>query len=862
MNARSVAGAHMGHPPPQPTGEKGLENRPGQNNCFLNVCIQALWHLDSFRSQFLRTDIHVHKGPSCIFCALKDLFTRYQFSRESVLPPTALRHCLSILYRDEEKFRVGDLDDAAEALDAILTSVNKVYLAPGTTETDETNPHSLANKVFGCPVLERIICSKCQAVSKPHGSDMFIYYLYATEIRQGRQRYPHLPFDALVKKLNDEERKSCPNEEKGLCKEKKCRVYKCLLQQPEVFTIGLVWVTPNPSTEEIYDTLSVISQRIRLSDIFEGVPVQFTYRLKGMICYYGLHYDCYFYNHQKKQWFVFDDTIVKEAGASWNQLVSRCVRGRFHPSVLFYERVEEGIPLPSSALKQSSSQKASTPGYGPALHPGMHMPFMVPMGFQYPALVYPPQLVSPPDSGPKSGPLTLVAKVESPKPRESHEEKKKETKRENSEKRADSTNLQNDTVVAVSSKPEQSESLLDLRPVVSTAGVTAQSQMHTILPLTPVHLFDEPIVQMVSELESSTSTNSRPEELHPTSATRVYHTVSADPSLASQQTVPVVTNQVNAQRTFSLQPELVRQPSTEPSNKPIDSLVSIPVPLPRVDPDTPSVPSSIPLLDTSFDTSPYYPTSDRGYSQAVDTSSPIDMSATMPVDSVASTAYIWPSAPLSDPWELNSAVPRSKPILPPASLPTSTAVLSSPKPVPMVTHMHQFPASNASSHSDTRQLGWQATSTLEPASLPPQYPPSMEQWAPPSTAYTSFSASGTLSADHLSFDPSVYPAQSYYQESEIQLPVLPQHHKHSFDDKSPSPLPEQRASASLLTSWQNEAAKRLASTTLPSATTSSTAAMTRSTTTTYTPAVGSSSSRASAFPHLSSLLSSPSSSYS
>src|SRR3989338_8130241 len=86
--------------------EKGLVNRVGENNCFLNVGIQALWHLGPFRDKFLhatgmeaagppsspypasfsasplpsassslsescwRQARHVH-GPSCVFCALR-----------------------------------------------------------------------------------------------------------------------------------------------------------------------------------------------------------------------------------------------------------------------------------------------------------------------------------------------------------------------------------------------------------------------------------------------------------------------------------------------------------------------------------------------------------------------------------------------------------------------------------------------------------------------------------------------------------------------------------------------------------------------------------------------------------------------
>ena len=41
---------------------RGLQNM-GENNCFLNVVIQTLWHLGSFRSQFLLANVcHRHKN--------------------------------------------------------------------------------------------------------------------------------------------------------------------------------------------------------------------------------------------------------------------------------------------------------------------------------------------------------------------------------------------------------------------------------------------------------------------------------------------------------------------------------------------------------------------------------------------------------------------------------------------------------------------------------------------------------------------------------------------------------------------------------------------------------------------------------
>ena len=45
--------------PRAPPHHKGLRNREGENNCFLNVCIQALWHLDAFRVP-MATSSHQH----------------------------------------------------------------------------------------------------------------------------------------------------------------------------------------------------------------------------------------------------------------------------------------------------------------------------------------------------------------------------------------------------------------------------------------------------------------------------------------------------------------------------------------------------------------------------------------------------------------------------------------------------------------------------------------------------------------------------------------------------------------------------------------------------------------------------------
>jgi uncharacterized UBP type Zn finger protein len=105
---------------------KGLSNRIGDNNCFLNVVIQALWQLDAFRNRFSAPQHkHVLGAKHCVYCSLESIFTQYRFSGISLLPPTALRETLAILFQSSSRFQMFELDDAAEAFVSELERVNE-----------------------------------------------------------------------------------------------------------------------------------------------------------------------------------------------------------------------------------------------------------------------------------------------------------------------------------------------------------------------------------------------------------------------------------------------------------------------------------------------------------------------------------------------------------------------------------------------------------------------------------------------------------------------------------------------------------------------------------------------------------------
>ena len=48
------------------------------------------------------------------FCVLQVIFTQFQYSDQTALPPDALRRALARTFRDQQRFQLNLMDDAAE----------------------------------------------------------------------------------------------------------------------------------------------------------------------------------------------------------------------------------------------------------------------------------------------------------------------------------------------------------------------------------------------------------------------------------------------------------------------------------------------------------------------------------------------------------------------------------------------------------------------------------------------------------------------------------------------------------------------------------------------------------------------------
>ncbi|KAF1437509.1 Inactive ubiquitin carboxyl-terminal hydrolase 53, partial [Pygoscelis papua] len=335
---------------------KGLLNEPGQNSCFLNSAVQVLWQLDIFRRSLRGLTGHVCQGDACIFCALKAIFSQFQHSREKALPSDNMRHALAESFKDEQRFQLGFMDDAAECFENILERIH-FHLVPNS-ETDMcTSKSCISHQKFAMTLYEQCVCRSCGASSDPLPFTEFVRYISTTalcnEVERMMERHERLKpemFAELLQAANttDDYRK-CPSN----CGQK-IKIRRVLMNCPEIVTIGLVWDSEHSDlTEEVMRNLAT---QLHLPGLFYRVTDENAKNselfLVGMICYTSRHYCAFAFHTKSCKWVLFDDANVKEIGTKWKDVVSRCIRCHFQPLLLFYANPDGTAVSPEDAPKQ------------------------------------------------------------------------------------------------------------------------------------------------------------------------------------------------------------------------------------------------------------------------------------------------------------------------------------------------------------------------------------------------------------------------------------------------------------------------------------------------------------------------------
>ncbi|XP_026071734.1 inactive ubiquitin carboxyl-terminal hydrolase 53-like [Carassius auratus] len=344
---------------------KGLLNEPGQNSCFLNSAVQVLWHLDIFRRSLRQIPNHYCLGDSCIFCALKGIFCQFQHSRERALPSDNLRNALAETFKDEQRFQLGFMDDAAECFENILERIH-LHIAPDAEIDACTSKSCITHQKFAMTLYEQCVCRSCGASSDPLPFTELVHYVSTTALCQQVLERRDERFGELLQAASTVgDLRNCPSN----CGQK-IKIRRVLMNSPEIVTIGFVWDSEQSDLTE--DVIRSLGPHLNLSGLFYRVTDERAKKsellLVGMICYSSRHYCAFAYHTKSSKWVFFDDANVKEVGSRWKDVVTKCIKGHFQPLLLFYSNPDGSAVVTDEAQRSNSSStqnKSSVNGEAP-----------------------------------------------------------------------------------------------------------------------------------------------------------------------------------------------------------------------------------------------------------------------------------------------------------------------------------------------------------------------------------------------------------------------------------------------------------------------------------------------------------------
>uniref|UniRef100_A0A673K1U3 USP domain-containing protein n=1 Tax=Sinocyclocheilus rhinocerous TaxID=307959 RepID=A0A673K1U3_9TELE len=326
----------------------------------------VLWHLDIFRRSLRQLPNHYCLGDSCIFCALKGIFCQFQHSRERALPSDNLRNALAETFKDEQRFQLGFMDDAAECFENILERIH-LHIAPDA-ETDAcTSKSCITHQKFAMALYEQSVCRSCGASSDPLPFTELVHYVSTTALCQQFLERRDERFGELLQAASTAgDLRNCPSN----CGQR-IKMRRVLMNSPEIVTIGFVWDSDQSDLTE--DVIRSLGPHLNLSGLFYRVTDERAKKsellLVGMICYSSRHYCAFAYHTKSSKWVFFDDANVKEVGSRWKDVVTKCIKGHFQPLLLFYSNpdgsavvTDEAQRTNSSATQNKSSVNGEAPG--------------------------------------------------------------------------------------------------------------------------------------------------------------------------------------------------------------------------------------------------------------------------------------------------------------------------------------------------------------------------------------------------------------------------------------------------------------------------------------------------------------------
>eukprot|EP01061_Rhynchopus_euleeides_P033397 TRINITY_DN5595_c2_g1_i1.p1 TRINITY_DN5595_c2_g1~~TRINITY_DN5595_c2_g1_i1.p1 ORF type:complete len:757 (+),score=206.43 TRINITY_DN5595_c2_g1_i1:22-2271(+) len=335
---------------------KGLENRSGHNNCFLNSVLQVLWHCRVFRDNFLKDrDAHIcgnkKKPQSCLYCAIFDLFEKFAQSEATALPSEMIRKILGYLFSNENRFQFGTMEDVVECFEAVLYQLHLT----ASDKVDSCAPPCFVHKTFSINAMDqRTCCDACDSERIPFLYSATVHYFPAGLFTGKCPKNMHTTCKSLENCMHLSlcaPPVTCPHTKKLSQLQR-----PFMLDMPDVFVMGVSWPDVTVSREQMSSFADMFPETLLLSDVF-AIPGfgketndkkkrVINASLMGMCCYYGRHYTSYCIDDATGEWCHFDDSSVSAVG-TLKEVRDQLKNGHQQPVLLLFSltQSEKGVVI-------------------------------------------------------------------------------------------------------------------------------------------------------------------------------------------------------------------------------------------------------------------------------------------------------------------------------------------------------------------------------------------------------------------------------------------------------------------------------------------------------------------------------------
>ena len=322
-------------------------NNKGNNNCFINVLVQILFHSPEFRRDYLNIDFDKTDLNNPLF-QLQILFLKYMEyqtdKKQYIIDIKNFRNQLSKIFTDIEEGIVGD---PVEVLNHIFNAIH-LYKVKHTNlnefNASKFNCHltCLSHKLFSIKLIETLICESCKSKNEiPYDENYFIYEIFVFEILEQLHNKTNQLFRNKLFSYSKIINMEIQNLKISECKCKNPLIKRHLIQKDYnnlYLIINLTWDNPIPRMTDIckmFNLIPLVDSNSNLFTLSNEDKLKSDYYLYALVLFYNGHYTCALNSNNK--WYFIDDTKYK-IFQSYKDLIKDLIKNHYHPIILFYSK--------------------------------------------------------------------------------------------------------------------------------------------------------------------------------------------------------------------------------------------------------------------------------------------------------------------------------------------------------------------------------------------------------------------------------------------------------------------------------------------------------------------------------------------